>query len=118
MEYQVLQVVVNDANIDLYSRMQRMAYRCISMLGPSSERTNISVINKKELIDVWSSKLFEDMDYRITFDESVWMPDDPGAYGNIMVLYVMGIDGYSHAMHIDFRDPWHYIFNVEYIRQF
>ena len=105
---------IGDLEISTISRMQRFTYRCLEMFGPKGQSKSID--QKRTLMDVWASKLFDGMDYNITFDESVWTPIEPEMYGNVVQLSVrplMGLD--VKIIRIDFRDAWHEIFNVEYV---
>lgn len=111
-----MKTIVNDTSIRTISLIQRFTYRCLEMFGPNAQDRPKEI--KKELMDVWAASLFEGMDYNVKFDEELWMPVEPEMYGNVAQLYVRDARGTELRMvHIDFRDAWHEIFNVEYVRE-
>lgn len=104
---------LNDQEIDHVSKIQRFAYRCLSMFGPQSEH-KYNRARKTELIHHWAQKLFADFEYQVIFDESVWMPDDPTSIENVVRLVSNAKTTEYKIIVIDFRDAAHSIFNTEF----
>lgn len=112
---EIINIEIYDYAIEVNSQMQRFIYRCLNMFGPASLK-KCTIEQKRELMKVWSRKLFANTDYSIIFDESVWLPDDPSLYGNIALLNVRGrVDYIFYHYRIDFRESWHPIFDTKYI---
>jgi len=110
------QVELTDRNIDIVSKMQRFTYRCLSMFGPDSDR-KFHKAQKKEFMETWVGSLFRDYKYKLTFDKSLWLPNQPELYENIVKLEVnQGVNGAFFIHEINFNESSHDIFSVEYTK--
>jgi len=96
----------NDQTIRQVSATQRFVYRCLNMFGPDKSKRSDQA--KKELMDHWAKRLFD-------FCHST------GGYWNISMKDSIvtlkihsGIGTPYQELTIDFDDPVHSIFNVEY----
>lgn len=105
---------LNDRSIDLVSKLQRFTYRCISMFGPVQTRT-FTIERKRELMNKWATDLFKDYEFKLIFDETIWRPDMPALYGNLVDVYVKSSPGGEIIMHnLNLLLSDHSIFRARY----
>jgi len=104
-----MELVLKDMRIDVYSRIQRFVYRCLTYNG------NKSVDRRRELMDTWGKHLFKDYNWRLTYDESVWPPMDV-EYGSKAILVVSSLSDIIH-IEIDLNADTHPVFDIVWIQE-
>lgn len=100
---------LNDGEIDEISKFQRFTYRCIKMFNPNIDEYYVKRNNEEKmtLMNRWASKIFQDSNIEIVFDETIWPPDDSDSVGNVVRLEASSkLPGYT-AIEIDFRKGFH-----------
>ena len=106
----------NDKAFDVVSKLQRFTYRCINMFGPE-ETHKYNEFSKLELMEQWHKTLFKDYNSKLWFDETLWCPEQPELYENVVMIYVetSGLGFLKHK--INFNEQTHEIFHVEFLNQ-
>ena len=111
-------IFLSDANIDVMSTIQRFINRCLSMFGPESNHKIRCNDQKYHLMSRWAAMLFERFEYKLTFDQTIWPPDEKGIYGNFVVIEVkVPFTNEYIICPIDFRENDHAFFHIDYINK-
>ena len=106
----------NDKTFDVVSKLQRFTYRCLTTFGPK-ENHNYNEFSKLELMEHWHKTLFKGYISKLWFDETLWCPDQPELYGNIVIIYIEtpSLGFLKHK--INCNELKHEIFNAEFLIQ-
>jgi len=98
---------LNDMQMAVISGIQRFVYRCMSTFNQAaiSKKTRDE---KMSLMYRWANRLF-DTECEITFDETIWLPDDKNSIENIIRLDVNILKGAyeRYIIMIDLRKDFH-----------
>ena len=106
----------NDKTFDIVSKLQRFTYRCLKMFGPE-ETHKYNEFKKLELMEHWHKTLFKDYNSKLWFDETLWCPDQPELYGNVVMIYIETSELEFLKHKINFNEQTHEIFDVEFLNK-
>ena len=107
---------INDNIFDIVSKLQRFTHRCLTTFGPE-ENCNYNEFRKLELMEYWHKTLFKDYNSKLWFDETMWNPEQPELYANVVMIYIEtpSLGFLKHK--INFNETTHEIFHVEFLNQ-
>jgi len=107
---------INDNIFDIVSKLQRFTYRCLNMFGPE-ETHKYNEFRKLELMEHLHKTLFKDYNSKLWFDETMWNPDQPELYANVVMVYVETSNLGFLEHKINFNETTNEIFHVEFLNQ-